>query len=763
MRALASSLAIVLCLAGSVSAAPQGFAGRRLDEALSILQHEGLPIVFSSEIVTPSMRVAAEPRGGTPRDQLHDLLAAHGLRAQAGPGHTILVVRDRPTAIGHAAREAAAPVVTPGVPSATPPAGTLPPAYADRITVRPMEQPAMHRGSQTMLDAGQVRAASGPMDSDGLDVVRTLPGVVSGDDFRTDFSVRGSPYDQVGIVIDGVATRWLQYTMYGRRDAGSLSMIGGDLLDRVTLQAGAFPRLYADSLGAQVDLTIKEGSRASTRFTGAVGGLSAAAAGEGPVGQDRRGSWLVGIRESYQSWPAGESSRGTPGFGFADLHGKLVYDASPREQISVTALAGRSALDTTDQSLGALLGSGTDTAGLVTAALHSTLNARTFFQQRVYFAGQTMTSTVISEPFTGHVANDAFGYRGEAFHSVLGAIVDGGVEVASRSGSQQSDGVLPGSSHQWRSASWTTRAVFVNLSGSAPHGVTFQAGGRLSESTLVNRRAFSPWALAGWRVAPGWRVTASAGQSHQFPELDALVGQSVATQLLPEQATHVDLGVEHQLPRLEWHASLFDRFEHNVLRPPIVQPVLVLGELVAAPGQGQYANALDGSARGVEVGAASAAFGPVSGWFSYTYSLTRQTDVTTGETYWANLDRRHVLNLTSSVQAGGQTTVGVTLRAASGVPIPGDFAWANGALFVGDQRNVVRLSPYARLDLRVNRRLFSSHHAMTVSAEVLNALNRTNVGIADGIVQPRTGEAMGFSKPLEGRTFAVGLGLNLSR
>jgi hypothetical protein len=394
--------------------------------------------------------------------------------------------------------------------------------------------------------------------------------------------------------------------------------------------------------------------------------------------------------------------------------------------------------------------------------VRSILNARTFFQQRVYFAGQTMTSTVLSEPFSGHLANDEIGYRSEAFHSLSGTVVNGGVEVASRSGSQQGDGVLQRSSEAL-SASWTTRAAFVNVSGGNPHGVTFQAGGRWSESTLVHHSAFSPWVLAGWRVAPRWSVTASAGQSHQFPEFDALVGQSAATQLRPEQATHVDLGVEQRLRRLEWHATLFERFEHNVLKPPIVQPLLVQGELVPAPTLGQYENALAGSARGIEVGAASSAVGPVSGWLSYTYSLTRQTDVTTGETYWANLDRRNVLNATSSVRAGGQTTIGATLRAASGVPIPGYFARVNGALFVGDQRNVVRLPPYARLDLRVNRRLFSSRHAITVSGAVLNLLDRGNVGIGDGIVQPLTGEAVGFTQPLEGRTFAAGIGINLSR
>jgi hypothetical protein len=51
---------------------------------------------------------------------------------------------------------------------------------------------------------------------DGLAAVHAMPRVTAVDDFRSDFSVRGSPYRQIGIVIDGVATPWLQHTVYGR-------------------------------------------------------------------------------------------------------------------------------------------------------------------------------------------------------------------------------------------------------------------------------------------------------------------------------------------------------------------------------------------------------------------------------------------------------------------------------------------------------------------------------------------------------------------
>jgi hypothetical protein len=155
--------------------------------------------------------------------------------------------------------------------------------------------------------------------------------------------------------------------------------------------------------------------------------------------------------------------------------------------------------------------------------------------------------------------------------------------------------------------------------------------------------------------------------------------------------------------------------------------------------------------------------GPLSGWVSYTCAFARQADTETGETFRSDADRRHALNAAGLFRIGRQASLGLVLRAASGVPIPGYFDLRNGALFVGGYRNSVRLAPYVRLDARAQRTFFASRHAVTVFGELLNALNYHNEGLADGIVQPVTGEAIGFSRPLLPRRLSVGIELNLSR
>jgi len=295
----------------------------------------------------------------------------------------------------------------------------------------------MDRGvSETTADREALQLAGSPLQSDALEAIHAMPRVIAVDDYHGDFSVRASPYRQIGIVIDGVPTQWLQHTVYGRNDAGSLSMFGSDVLDRATLQAGAYPRRYDDALGAQLELTLKEGSRDSTRVSGMVGGMSAAVVGEGPIGSDGRGSWIAGVRNSYRSWPPRRWSADDVGFAFADGHAKLVYDVSPTQQIRVTALGGRSTLDTLDEPLVGLLGNGVDRAGLITVGWRSTLSPKTIVSQRMSFVGQELVTTLSTGQPGGRSDNRELAYRGEMLHSVLGGVLEAGADVSWISGAR---------------------------------------------------------------------------------------------------------------------------------------------------------------------------------------------------------------------------------------------------------------------------------------------------------------------------------------
>jgi hypothetical protein len=765
MRSLAAAVAVVICCGGSAAARPDqhAFQGRRLDDALRILQQRGLPIVFSSEIVTPDMRVIAEPRATSARQQLDELLEPHGLAAERGPAAVILVVRHRPAPTSRPAKKMAASTnqgdaAASAVASAAREIG----AYTERVTVTGSRAERIDRGASEMtFDASGLRAGRSVLQDDGLQAVHGMPGVAAVDDFRSEFSVRGSPYRHVGVVIDGVATPWLQHTVYGRSDAGSLSMFGSGILERATLRAGAYPRRYDDTLGAEVELTLREGSRESTRFGGSAGGMSTAFAGEGPIGADARGSWIVSVRNSYRPWPVKRLTRNDVAFAFADAHAKLVYDVTPTQQFSATALGGRSTLDTVDEPIVSQLGAGTNHAALFTVGWRSTLSAHTVIRQRLSFVGQELLNTWPTGQPADQRSNRALAYRGEALHALFGGTIEAGGEVRQLSGTRYGGPDDPTLLRDRFGAGWSTRSAYANFARTVARGVSFAAGLRASESTLAGERALAPWLLAEWRVKPGWTVNASAGASRQFPDLDAVRGLTGSSDLAPERATHVDVGIEQRRANgVRWQATLFTRVERDVLRAPDLQPRLMQGVLSDPSSPGRYRDSLRGTSRGLELLVARESAARVSGWIAYAYGGTRQTDSVTQETFWGDFDRRHAFNAAGVFRIADETSAGIVFRGASGVPITGYLAEREGGLFAGERRNTIRLPFYARLDARVQRTFVPARRRVTVFAEILNVMNRQNLATADGFIQPLTGEAAGFSRPLMPRRASVGIAVD---
>jgi hypothetical protein len=192
------------------------------------------------------------------------------------------------------------------------------------------------------------------------------------------------------------------------------------------------------------------------------------------------------------------------------------------------------------------------------------------------------------------------------------------------------------------------------------------------------------------------------------------------------------------------------------LREPDFSPRLA-GDVIIGSNTGRYTNSLNGSSRGIELVVNRESATGLSGWAAYCFGKTRYTDVDRDQTYWADFDQRHALTIAGTYRISTRTNVGATLRASSNVPIPAYLTARDGSLFLGPARNEVRLPAYVRLDVRADRGFESFGRRLTVFVEVLNVLNRTNLGPARGWIRPSTGEAVGFTDTLFPRRASAGL------
>jgi hypothetical protein len=277
---------------------------------------------------------------------------------------------------------------------------------------------------------------------------------------------------------------------------------------------------------------------------------------------------------------------------------------------------------------------------------------------------------------------------------------------------------------------------------SAAFGIT--PGVRLDYWALTGTVASSPWVNAEIAVGPRTHVRAGSGVYRQFPELGQVFGfRAGGRALRDERAVHLDASVAQSLGhdttvQLTW----FVRDESRVLWTPGAEPRrLEDGSVQPGRGDAPWTNALEGRARGIEAVVRRSAPDRLSGWVGYAYGRLRYADEDRGERFWADADQRHTITAFANYRVSNRTNLSGKIRYGSNYPIVGyvgEQPRAPGApaLFGGgvplfyslaEDRNTLRLPAYSRVDLRADRTVNWSSRRITLFAEVINLLNRTNV------------------------------------
>jgi hypothetical protein len=767
---------IALCVgpptALAQSPAADTLAGRQLEDALRVLQAHGLRIVFSSELVTPDMRVRSEPRAQAIRERLTEVLRPHGLTAESGPGGVLQIVRQKTPPRQRSSRRASSPA------SNAPAAGgrgasdgsdatSSPASYRERVTVFGDMSRAhgLSAGLDRRLAAHELAGLASRVGDDPVRAVQALPGVAAGDDFRSEYSVRGSRYRHAGVVIDGVVAPWLQHASPGRGDTGTLTMVRGEVMEEAALLVGAYARRDSSQIGPQLNLTLREGTRAGPRLAASVSDISTALTAEGPVGSRGRGSWIVGVRTSHSEWPVGRSDHDSTVFGFRDLQSKVVYDVRPDQQVALTVIAGMSDVER-EGSAPVALADGLNRAALVSLAWRSTVGSGAVITQRVSSLAHDFLNHSPIAPSGSRGTNGAHAYRVDLSQPLLRGVVEAGGQIRWVRGARHGlagtealppdalDPVFVDKVH----AAWMERAVHASFSRAIGRAATLEAGLRVSDSTLVRRRAIDRWLRGEGSIGAGWRIHGSTGVSYQFPGIEQIAGWIDRTGLRPERATSIDLGIGRSLTTsVRWDVTLFARQERDALREPALHPRWIDGALAIGDGDRRFENTLTGSARGVELTIARQSRTGLSGWIGYSYGRARYRDVERGDVFAADFDQRHAVNASGLVTLPWRTRLGLVFRGGTNVPIPGYLESRDGRLFAGSERNRTRLPAYARLDVRADRPFELRRRRVTAFVEVLNVLNRANMGPANGFIAPDTRQAVGFTERLFPRLATAGL------
>ncbi len=707
---------------------PSVAEGRRLDEALAELQRGGLKVIFSSDVVRPTMRVASEPRPSSPRRTLDALLEPHGLIAQAGPGGTVLVVKNPRARLvkraGPALATATALPVEPVRPA---------PRYVETVTVVDDVTAGSTAGPRSVtLRPLDVRDFAGGFEN----VFRTLtalPGVAGTDELGSRIAVRGGAPDQNLTVMDGIEIHNPFRLIVPSEDlalVGLASAFNPDTVERVEFFPGAFDVPYGDRLSSLLVVKNRDGSQAE-----ALQGASAASLGdanltvEGKLPGHADGSWLMSARRTYLGLLA-ERVTSTVLPTFTDVQARATWVPQPGRRVSLVALVGRERLR---HSTAAAADAGSTAAtnnSLAGLTFETTLGGRGFSRTVASYSGFTDALDAFERSFDnsrGANTPDSISSGGLLQFQVqrrievndfalrhdlmfvpsprhwldLGAeahVLDTGWRwsISGDRSLQQANAssirlgaALP--SHLDSSRQARRAGVWLKDRWQLGSNLVIEPGVRLDHSSITRTMTVSPRLSASVQVGSAWRLDGALRLHAQSPGYEKMLQSDYFVDLSPEasqeltaeRALQAVLGVQRSFrggfsARLDGYVKRYDdlivgRLETDTERVDRLATYDVPLDLWQSVPTGPQVttrpvNAGRGHSHGIEayVSHMGGSNTPINGWI--TYSLSRAVRTEYGVTRPFDYDRRHALTAAVNIKVGPRLDLSLTGRARSGQP-----------------------------------------------------------------------------------------------
>ena len=199
------------------------------------------------------------------------------------------------------------------------------------------EASATHTAA-SVLTSRDVLSGAGAVE-DVSRMLQAAPGVAASQDDRNDLIVRGGAPMETMFRVDGFDVPNINHFAAQGGTGGGLGVIAPWVIDRVSMEPGAFSTAFGERASGLVDIRLRDGSASLTGALGAGAG-GAMLAASGPLGA--AGGWVASIRRSLlEVVLSREDARAVPHYTDA----LVKAEAGPaRARVAFLALAGRDAV-----------------------------------------------------------------------------------------------------------------------------------------------------------------------------------------------------------------------------------------------------------------------------------------------------------------------------------------------------------------------------------------------------------------------------------
>jgi hypothetical protein len=603
-------------------------------------------------------------------------------------------------------------------------------------------------GDRFLIRGNDLKNLATVLADDPMRAVQAVPGVTSNDDFESRFSLRGAGFDRIGVYLDGILLHQPVHTLEQTDTSGSASVFNADLVDQLELYTGALPQRFADSSAGALDVHMRDGNPSNYSFRVEASLANVGFMAEGPLGFGHC-SWIAGFRKSYLQYLLRRTlADPSMAFGVEDGQGRLSCNVTPKNTIVVEAIE---SFTNSDRS---------------SAKDQLAINSMMLATQHFQFANLAWHYA----PNDKLLMSNRFAWMGDSFdnHNPYGASLGKG-QYREFVGSSDANWMWNG--HDPLSAGLSVRNIrddgygqeflvgpditILNRyrgSGTLAGGfldqswsvwgarVHFSGGGRWDRHSIDGVSAFQPRVSLSFRPWSTTRIQLGWAQHAQYPEVAQSMSNLGSRGLLPMRSTQVTAAIEQRInKRMRARVEVYNRQDRDLIYQPWLDPRLINGLLFLPPSDPHYANSLRGRGRGIEVLLQRTSANGLTGWISYSYGRTSMHDGVTNDTFPSDWDQRHTVTAYASYRLRPTINVSARWTYGSGFPMPG-YLQSDGPFnglyyYLSGERNRLRLGPYQRLDLRVNKSWMREHWKTTLFVEGVNLTNKVNQRFAsfDGV------------------------------
>jgi outer membrane cobalamin receptor len=586
-------------------------------------------------------------------------------------------------------------------------------------------------------------------ETDVFRALQLLPGVTAATEISTGIYVRGGSPDQNLTLVDGVV-------VYNPSHLGGFaSTFNSDALQNIKLMKGAFPAEYGGRLSSVLDVTMREGTKEKFVGTAGINMISSRVTLEGPL--EDKATYVLSGRAMYldKILPMIPNADPIPRYNFYDLNGKVNYQISETNKISVSGFFSRDNLTDppANKDVGFDISWGNSTVNLTWTSINSaSIFTNTSLMYTNYsFATLLKDKLTLKDPldfYTSSVINDFLLRRDMQIFAGENHTIKTGAEVV------------------YHNFSTTTSDYFIQeLKYKESYGTSVQAVEASlflqdewkvfsNLSTNFGTRLYYFQNQKFLRVEPRFSIT------YNIFDRFVLRGSFAVA----HQALHMLTRSDIYLPTDVWYPSAKDIKPSRAIQGAIGFEAVSFDQTFLFSVEAYYKDMKDlyeyreganfaygsefeeqltsgrGEAYGLEF-FLNKRIGSVNGWIGYTTAWTRRYFdlLNAGNSYYPRYDRRHDISIVLTYEPMTNLNFGATWTYGTGqafaLPI-GQYAYVGLGTPTADnkealyynysERDAFRLPPFHKLDISCKYTVVWNETSLELALSIYNVYNRSN-------------------------------------